>query len=487
MCAHLLIGTSAGAAPGAAVGAVSQPGQLPQATQPSGAPQSAQSGQHNQAGQGAQLAQAAQAGQPGQSGQAAPSAGNGPAFSGAQDPQSAAAAIIARRRAKSQAQQNQAATGPTASEAPGQQRNQAAAGTEAQGTQSTSPLSRPEQPETTAQQSRGEHEGSAQSAQPAQTGPAAAENQERSASQPAQPSAEYAQSGQQQQAGQPEQQSTDSQSSDVPEKDASATAAGGDVETDDGADPWGQERQIPQNAPARGNGQAEPLEKPVPAAPAQGASVSGDDFVDAVKRKWVELRGSVGKRNKVAEIMLAEARVLGFRDNTLTLGHTTGALAERINAPANNSVIVDVLREEFQRDIQVNCVVGTDPKSAGFDAPRAPQAKPEWNPNAPEREPSDDKEAESKPGWRSRIAKASEVAKQRDEEFARTPQFSNGVPLPPEPEGPADEPPPEPAYTRDDEERDMVEAAQSAGEMDHRSATEIAIELVEKELGARRV
>lgn len=140
----------------------------------------------------------------------------------------------------------------------------------------------------------------------------------------------------------------------------------------------------------------------------------------------MELRGSVGKRNKVAEIMLAEARVLGFRDNTLTLGHTTGALAERINAPANNSVIVDVLREEFQRDIEVNCVVGTDPKTAGFDAPRAPQAKPEWNPNAPEREPSDDKEAESKPGWRSRIAKATEVAKQRDDEFARTPQFSNG-------------------------------------------------------------
>lgn len=223
----------------------------------------------------------------------------------------------------------------------------------------------------------------------------------------------------------------------------------------------------------------------------QGASASGDDgdFVEAVKRKWVELRGSVGKRNKVAEIMLAEARVLGFRDNTLTLGHTTGALAERINALANNSVIVDVLREEFQRDIEVNCVVGTDPKTAGFDAPRAPQAKPEWNPNAPEREPSDDKEAESKPGWRSRIAKATEVAKQRDDEFARTPQFSNGVPLPPEPEGPADEPPPEepPAYTRDDEERDMVEAAQSAGEMDHRSATEVAMELVEKELGARRV
>lgn len=549
MCAHLLIGTSSGAAPGAALGAASQPGQLPQAAQPSGAPQSAQASQPNQAGQGAQSAQAAQSGQPGQSGQAAPSAGNGPAFSGAQDPQSAAAAIIARRRAKSQAQQNQpapgstapaepqqqqnqTATGSTASEAPGQQQNQAAAGAEAQSRQATSP-SPSSQPEATAQQSRGEHEGPAQSAQheqPAQTESTGAENQGRSELSQEQPSAEHAQSAQADWAGQagpsdqvekseradgsgrPEQQSTDSQSSDVPEKEASAAEVGDDVKTDVGADPWGQERQVPQNAPARGNGQGEPLEKPVPAATAQsegqqqaqaaqatvqsegqgqGASASGDDgdFVEAVKRKWVELRGSVGKRNKVAEIMLAEARVLGFRDNTLTLGHTTGALAERINAPANNSVIVDVLREEFQRDIEVNCVVGTDPKTAGFDAPRAPQAKPEWNPNAPEREPSDDKEAESKPGWRSRIAKASEVAKQRDEEFARTPQFSNGVPLPPEPEGPADEPPPEepPAYTRDDEERDMVEAAQSAGEMDHRSATEVAMELVEKELGARRV
>ncbi len=555
MCAHLLIGTSSSAAPGAALGAASQPGQLSQAAQPSGAPQSAQASQPNQAGQGAQSAQAAQSGQPGQSGQAAPSAGNGPAFSGAQDPQSAAAAIIARRRAKSQAQQNQpapgstasetpgqqqnqAATGPTGSEVPAQQSNQAAAGAEAQSRQATSP-SPSSQPEATAQQSRGEHEGPAQSAQatpaeqsaqpapaaqheqPAQTESTGAENQGRSELSQEQPSAEHAQSAQADWAGRPEQQSTQSQSSDVPEKDASPAGAGDDVKTDDGADPWGQARQVPQNAPARGNGQAEPLEKPVPAATAQserqsqtqaaqapaqpegqqqnhgeqqqaqGASASGDDgdLVEAVKRKWVELRGSVGKRNKVAEIMLAEARVLGFRDNTLTLGHTTGALAERINAPANNSVIVDVLREEFQRDIEVNCVVGTDPKTAGFDAPRAPQAKPEWNPNAPEREPSDDKEAESKPGWRSRIAKASEVAKQRDEEFARTPQFSNGVPLPPEPEGPADEPPPEepPAYTRDDEERDMVEAAQSAGEMDHRSATEIAIELVEKELGARRV
>lgn len=464
MCAHLLIGTATGAAPSAALGAVSaaQPGHLPQPAPPSGAPQSVPADQPNHAGQVAQSAQsaqpsqAAQVGPAGQPGQSAPSAGNTPAFSGAQDPQSAAAAIIARRRAKSQAQHNPAVSV-----------------TDAQSVQDTP------------------------------------------AEQDAKPSAARTQSGKQEHAGWAEQQSVQSRSGEPPAQAASTTGAGGEVETDDGADPWGQERQVPQDASTRGNGQVEPLEKPVPATPERqerpdrspaeqmpqqqahreaGVSASGNDadFVNAVKRKWVELRGNVGKRNKVAEIMLAEARVLGFRDNTLTLGHTTGALAERINASANNSVIVDVLREEFQRDIDVNCVVGTDPQTAGFDAPRARESKPEWNPNAPAREPSDDKEAESKPGWRSRIAKATEAAKQRDEEFTRTPQFSNGVPLPPEPEpedSPANEPPPEepPAYTRDDEERDMVEAAQSAGEMDHRSATEIAIELVEKELGARRV
>ena len=286
-------------------------------------------------------------------------------------------------------------------------------------------------------------------------------------------------------------------------------------------DPWQRERQIPQakvpeqqsaqsaqseaphSAPAQEK-HREPLEKPVPAraeetapeaaaqpasqpAPQTQAAAEPDgDFAEAVREKWVALRGSVGKRNKVAEIMLAEARVLGFRDGTLTLGHTTGALAERINAPANNAVIVEVLKEEFQRDVAVNCVVGTDPKTAGFDAPRPPQRKEAWTPNQPAREPADDQEAESKtesaPGWRSRIARATQAAKQRDES-----QFSNGVPLPPEPEPDFAAPPEEPpAYTRDDEERDMMEAAQSTGEMDHRSATEVAMELLERELGARR-
>ncbi|MCG7240385.1 MULTISPECIES: DNA polymerase III subunit gamma and tau [Corynebacterium] len=410
MCAHLLIGSTGPAATGATV-----PAAAPGAPVPAG---------------------------PATPGGAAAATS---AVAGAQDPQSAAAAIIARRRAKSQEQHSAGSDG-------------------------SEPAAQP-QPQTQT---------------PANTAQSSAEQQ----------------NPQQQQRPQVEPQP---QSAPEPEPQESQ-------------DPWQRERRIPQSAPAQKERQEqrEPLEKPVPAraeesaqeatarsggqpaaetasemvsesAQPQATQEPDGDFAEAVREKWVALRGSVGKRNKVAEIMLAEARVLGFRDGTLTLGHTTGALAERINAPANNAVIVEVLKEEFQRDVAVTCVVGTDPKTAGFNAPRPAQRKEAWTPNQPAREPADDQEAESKqentPGWRSRIARATQAAKQRDES-----QFSNGVPLPPEPEPETYEAPPEepPAYTRDDEERDMMEAAQSTGEMDHRSATEVAMELLERELGARR-
>ena len=426
MCAHLLIGSTGPAAAAPAPAAASAP-----------APASAVN---------------AAAASPAPAGPATP--GGAPAansaVAGAQDPQSAAAAIIARRRAKSQEQQASApSSAPTSAPA-------------AQPQPDAQPKAQPEQP-------------------------AAAEPQRTQKPQDQEPQ---------------------------PQRDEVAVAKqpAKQEQQQEAGDPWQRERQIPQaEAPAQQTPQPapdqqerrEPLEKPVPAraeesvqetkpesAAESGAEKAAEepagDFAEAVREKWVALRGSVGKRNKVAEIMLAEARVLGFRDGTLTLGHTTGALAERINAPANNAVIVEVLKEEFQRDVAVTCVVGTDPKTAGFDAPRPPQRKEAWTPNQPAREPADDQEAESKPeskpGWRSRIARATQAAKQRDES-----QFSNGVPLPPEPEPDFAAPPEEPpAYTRDDEERDMMEAAQSTGEMDHRSATEVAMELLERELGARR-
>ncbi|MEK0127963.1 DNA polymerase III subunit gamma and tau [Corynebacterium marquesiae] len=426
MCAHLLIGSTGPAAAAPASAAAPAPAPAANAAAVSRAP----AGPATPGG--------------------APAANS--AVAGAQDPQSAAAAIIARRRAKSQEQQ---ASAPSPAPTP-------------------APNAKPQPQAPSQPESQPDAQPQAQSEQPA----AEAQSTQKPQGQEPQP--------QQQEAGDPWQRERQIPQAKVPEQQSAQSA----------------QSEAPHSAPAQEK-HREPLEKPVPAraeetapeaaaqpapqsAPQTQAAAEPDgDFAEAVREKWVALRGSVGKRNKVAEIMLAEARVLGFRDGTLTLGHTTGALAERINAPANNAVIVEVLKEEFQRDVAVNCVVGTDPKIAGFDAPRPPQRKEAWTPNQPAREPADDQEAESKPempGWRSRIARATQAAKQRDES-----QFSNGVPLPPEPEPDFAAPPEEPpAYTRDDEERDMMEAAQSTGEMDHRSATEVAMELLERELGARR-
>lgn len=436
MCAHLLIGSTgpAAAAPAPAAAPASAPTANAAAVSPAPAGPATPGG--------------------------APAANS--AVAGAQDPQSAAAAIIARRRAKSQEQQASAPSSAPTSAPAAQPQPQA-----------------PSQPE------------SQPKAQPEQPAAAEAQRTQKPQNQESQPQP------QQQEAGDPWQRERQIPQAEVPGQ-----------QTPQPTQP--AQSEAPHSRPAQEE-QREPLEKPVPAraeesvqetkpesgaesgaekasemAQPQAAEEPAGDFAEAVREKWVALRGSVGKRNKVAEIMLAEARVLGFRDGTLTLGHTTGALAERINAPANNAVIVEVLKEEFQRDVAVTCVVGTDPKTAGFDAPRPPQRKEAWTPNQPAREPADDQEAESKPeskpGWRSRIARATQAAKQRDES-----QFSNGVPLPPEPEPDFAAPPEEPpAYTRDDEERDMMEAAQSTGEMDHRSATEVAMELLERELGARR-
>lgn len=495
LCAHLIVGT----APAAAAA-----GQVPAATQPalgasSGAP--ATGGQSGAQGQG-----------PGAAATQRPQS----AVSSAQDPAAAAAAIIAQRRSRQAAKQN------------AQQQEQ----------------QQPQREQSTPQQEQQPQRGPAQEHQ-AHQAPAQ--------STPEKPRAE--QQSEQQSAQQPEREPVQPQ----------------------------------QTQPQHAQQQQE-----------QRQDTSQQDPASDIRSRWSDLRATIGHRNKVAEIMLAEARVLGVRDDTLVLGHTTGALAERINSPGTNEVIVAVLKEELNRELKVECVIGTDPKAHGFTVEK-PVQRTQWNPNQPQREASEpEEEAESsetpsstetsdsgqaeaseqpattdtwgaprriggqEPSssdtaeqtqptprqqeptpqrqetpqrgatvppkreargsqWRTRIAQASQVAAQRDEEFAKVPQFGNGVPLPPEPgpdegeyEAPPEEyappagadgapesaghrpetpsqqapqqaPEPQPEYSRADEERDMMEAAQNAGEMDHRNATEVAMELLAQELGARRL
>ncbi|MBV7293517.1 DNA polymerase III subunit gamma and tau [Corynebacterium sp. TAE3-ERU16] len=117
----------------------------------------------------------------------------------------------------------------------------------------------------------------------------------------------------------------------------------------------------PADAPGHDDSDAG-VETPAPAP-------SGDP-ADLVRRNWAQLRAAIGASNKVAEIMLTEARVLGVRGGTLVIGHNTGALASRLNAPGNNGAIVAALKNELQLDLEVECEVGTAPFDPVPPAPR---------------------------------------------------------------------------------------------------------------------
>lgn len=239
----------------------------------------------------------------------------------------------------------------------------------------------------------------------------------------------------------------------------------------------GQKAEVPQESKA-------PQEPKEVKAPPQEPETA--DLATVIRQKWSDLRAEVGQQNKVAEIMLTEAVVLGVEDGTLMLGHNTGALAERINATSNNVPILSVIQKHFDSISAVHCVIGRETPPGKAEAP-APADSSTWGqPKAiPTAEPApvpEEKEepAPPTPTWAEKAA--------RGQATLQSTSFEDDVPLPPDPE---DYPPPpvEDSYVPvEEEEEELIrEAASSPGELDHRDAMTIAIELLESELGARRL
>lgn len=234
----------------------------------------------------------------------------------------------------------------------------------------------------------------------------------------------------------------------------------------------------------------EPQEPKEVKAPPQEPETA--DLATAIRQKWSDLRAQIGEKNKVAEIMLTEAVVLGVEDGTLVLGHNTGALAERINASSNNIPILAVLREHFEAITAVRCVIGREipPGKAEAPAPAEsstwgqPKAIPTAEP-APVPEEKEEQPTPPTPTWAEKAARGQAA-------LAEKTTFDDGVPLPPDPEEDYPAPPVEDSYVPEPEEslaeEELIrEAASGPGELDHRDALTIAMELVESELGARRL
>jgi DNA polymerase-3 subunit gamma/tau len=193
------------------------------------------------------------------------------------------------------------------------------------------------------------------------------------------------------------------------------------------------EPAAPEPAPEPVAAEPEPEPEPEQLQPAPG----GEPNAAAVRSMWTTVREKVRQRSRTTEVMLSGAIVRAVDGKTLVLSHESPPLAKRLTESRNADVIREALKDALGVDWQIRCEVGT----AEVAAPPAPRA--------------------SKPAPKipTRVARSVPEAD-----------------LAPDPEPPS----------QYDEEEMLAEAGQSeAGP--RRDPEEVALELLQNELGARRI
>jgi DNA polymerase-3 subunit gamma/tau len=171
----------------------------------------------------------------------------------------------------------------------------------------------------------------------------------------------------------------------------------------------------------------EPASPPAP----ESASVPGELNATAVRSMWPTVRDKVRQRSRTTEVMLAGATVRAIEDNTLVLTHESAPLAKRLSEQRNADVIAEALKDALGVNWRVRCEVGASAPAAGA-APASAGAKPV-------------------------------------------------IPAGREPAPAAD------SAQRDEEEHMLAEAVRDEPSAPRRDPEEVALELLQNELGARRI
>jgi DNA polymerase III subunit gamma/tau len=178
----------------------------------------------------------------------------------------------------------------------------------------------------------------------------------------------------------------------------------------------------------------EPPPAPVAEAAAESVSAPGELNAAAVRTMWPTVRDKVRQRSRTTEVMLAGATVRAVDDNTLVLTHASAPLAKRLSEQRNADVIAEALKDALGVNWRVRCEAG-----APAPAAEAPPAGEGTNP------PSDAQET------------------------------------------PPSEPADADSAQREDEEHMLAEAGRSDPSAPRRDPEEVALELLQSELGARRI
>jgi DNA polymerase III subunit gamma/tau len=184
---------------------------------------------------------------------------------------------------------------------------------------------------------------------------------------------------------------------------------------------------------------AEPAPSPPPRQPAPEQS-PGEPGAAAVRTLWPTVRDKVRQRSRTTEVMLAGATVRAVEGNTLVLSHESAPLAKRLCEQRNADVIAEALKDALGVDWRVRCEAGT-PTLTATEEPPVP-ARP----------------AERPPARR----------------------------IPP-PSPPTEAAADDDSDQRAEEESMLAEASQDDSSAPRRDPEEAALELLQNELGARRI
>ncbi|WP_090609662.1 DNA polymerase III subunits gamma/tau [Mycobacterium lentiflavum] len=173
-------------------------------------------------------------------------------------------------------------------------------------------------------------------------------------------------------------------------------------------------------------------------------SAPGELNAAAVRTMWPTVRDKVRERSRTTEVMLAGATVRAVEGDTLVLTHESAPLAKRLSEQRNADVIADALKDALGVNWRVRCDAGS-PASAPV-APPTPSSA-----------------------------------------VAPAPPRRRVVPPPAEDEAPVSDAAAAESVQRDEEEHMLAEAGRSDPSAPRRDPEEAALELLQNELGARRI
>jgi DNA polymerase-3 subunit gamma/tau len=111
-------------------------------------------------------------------------------------------------------------------------------------------------------------------------------------------------------------------------------------------------------------------ESAVEAAPATVGSAEPN--AAAVRTLWPTVRDKVRQRSRTTEVMLAGATVRAVEGDTLVLSHESPPLAKRLSEQRNADVIAEALKDALGVNWRVRCEAGSPAAAAAPEAPAAP-------------------------------------------------------------------------------------------------------------------